>query len=66
MIPTPKDNPSEIAEHLARANGLEGAIQVVRDGIDKAHKDNDNYRLSVWREVRRKLKMMDEKLRQEK
>ncbi len=56
-----KENPSEIAEHLAQENGLEGAIQVMRDGIAKAHQDGDNYSLSIWREVRRKLMMMESK-----
>lgn len=56
-----KDNPSEIAEHLAREKGLEGAIQVSSDGIAEAHQNRDYYSLSVWREVRQKLMMMENK-----
>ncbi len=57
----PKDNPLEIAEHLVLANGLEGAIQAASDGVAQAHRDGDNYILSVWREVRKKLMEMGRK-----
>ena len=54
-----KDNPLEIAKHLVLANGLKGAIQAASDGVAQAHKDGDNYILSVWREVRQKLMEME-------
>ena len=56
-----KDNPLEIAEHLVLANDLKGAIQAANDGIAKSHQNGDNYILSVWREVRRKLIEMETK-----
>mgnify|MGYP000367821409 FL=1 len=50
-----KDDPSQIADHLIEDHGVEGALEMVRDGIELAHDIGDNYRLSVWREVRRVL-----------
>ena len=47
-----KDEPSDIAENLIQENGIDSAILVAADGVMKAQKDNDNYALSVWREVK--------------
>ena len=51
-----KDDPSQIAGHLVEEHGVDGALEKVRDGIELAHDIGDNYRLSVWREVRRVLR----------
>jgi hypothetical protein len=51
-----QDDPSQIANHLIEQHGVDGALQSVIDGIATAHADGDNYRLSVWREVRRVLR----------
>jgi hypothetical protein len=51
-----KDDPSQIADHLIEDHGVEGALEMVRDGIELAHDIGDNYRLSVWREVRQVLR----------
>jgi len=51
------DEPSKIAEQLLEMHGDDGAWETVRKGILAAHEDEDNYRLSVWREVRRELKI---------
>ena len=50
------DNPSQIADHLIEQHGVDGALETVREGISAAHANGDNYRLSVWREVRRILR----------
>ena len=54
MAYTP-DEPTKFASHLIQAHGLDGAINVVMIGIEKAHAENDLYRLSVWREVKKIL-----------
>jgi hypothetical protein len=50
-----KNDPSQIADHLIEEHGVEGALERVREGIELAHDIGDNYRLSVWREIRRDL-----------
>lgn len=47
--------PDKIVAYLIKAHGLEVAMDVVRKGIDKAHDQNELYRLSVWREVKQIL-----------
>jgi phytoene/squalene synthetase len=49
------DDPRQIANHLIEQFGVARALDEVRDGIAAAHKKRDNYRLSVWREVKRIL-----------
>jgi len=49
---TVRDNPVEIADHLVREHGFDGAMSAVDEGKTKASSEGDNYRLSVWREVR--------------
>ena len=49
------DNPTQIADHLLEQHGVDGATDAVREGITTAHANGDNYRLSIWREVRRSL-----------
>jgi len=53
-----KDDSSQIANNLIAQHGVDGALESVRDGIASTHADADadNYRLSVWREVRRLLR----------
>ncbi|MGZ0190588.1 MAG: hypothetical protein ACKVH0_21750 [Alphaproteobacteria bacterium] len=46
------DEPSKIAEQLLEMHGDDGAWETVRAGIAAAQEDEDNYSLSVWREVR--------------
>ena len=46
------DNPSQIVDHLVGQHGVDGAFEAVREGIEAAKENGDNYRLSVWREVR--------------
>ncbi len=50
------DDPSQIANYLVERHGVDGALDTVRDGIAEVLASGDNYRLSVWREVRRALK----------
>lgn len=50
------DNPAQIADHLIEQHGINGALNAVREGIGSAQADGDNYRLSVWRDVRRILR----------
>ena len=51
-----KDDPSHIANNLITQHGVDGALEVVREGIAADHASGDNYRLSVWREVTLALK----------
>ncbi|MDA0306272.1 MAG: hypothetical protein O3B76_08285 [Proteobacteria bacterium] len=48
-----KEKPAEMAQKLIKKHGLDGAIQVLSDDIAKAHRDEDLYKLSICREVRR-------------
>jgi hypothetical protein len=50
-----KDDPNQIADWLIEEHGQEGAKQVALDGVFQALDVGDNYRLSVWREVRHVL-----------
>ena len=56
MVNDPND-PSVIAEQLLEMHGDDGAWETATKGILAAQEDEDNYRLSVWREVRRELKI---------
>lgn len=47
------DNPTQIADGLIEQHGVDGALAAAREKIAAAHASGDNYRLSVWREVRR-------------
>jgi hypothetical protein len=47
------NDPQTIAEFLIREHGVDGAYQAALKGATDAQRDNDNYRLSVWREVKR-------------
>ena len=49
------DDPTEIAANLVAEYGLDGAKQTALDGVMDAQRAGDNYRLSVWRDVRRVL-----------
>lgn len=51
-----RDDPQRIAEHLIGEHGLDGARAAAMDGLLAAQADGDNYRLSVWREVRNVLR----------
>jgi hypothetical protein len=48
-------DPNHIANYLIGQHGVDGAMEAVREGVIAAHTNRDNYRLSVWREVRRVL-----------
>jgi hypothetical protein len=41
------DDPHEIADHLIKEHGLDGALERVRAGTTAAGHGGDNYRLSV-------------------
>ena len=51
------DEPSKIAEQLLETHGDDGAWEIATKGILTAQEDEDNYRLSVWREVRQALRL---------
>ena len=51
-----RDDPHDIAEHLVQEHGVEGALERATEGIAEAQEQDDNYSLSVWREVRRILR----------
>lgn len=52
-----KDNPNKFADHLIELHGYDGARQTARDGITTAQAEEDNYTLSVWREIRRAIEI---------
>lgn len=51
-----KDSPEDITEYLIQEFGHDGAVQAALEGVDNAHRDGDNYALSVWREVKTLLR----------
>ncbi len=50
------DDPRKIAEHLVAEHGFDGAVKMAVAGTTEAQRDDDNYGLSVWREVKRILR----------
>ncbi len=59
-FPGMNDNPIQIVDDLIGQHGVDGALETVRDGIAAAKANGDNYRLSVWREVRQVLQAKTE------
>ncbi|MBT3787599.1 MAG: hypothetical protein HOE83_12605 [Alphaproteobacteria bacterium] len=53
---TQKDNPQETADYLLKKHGQHEAYAVALQGAVDAQDSGDNYRLSVWREVKYLLK----------
>jgi hypothetical protein len=51
-----KDDPQETADYLLKKHGQREAYAVAVKGAVDAQDDGDNYRLSVWRDVKRLLK----------
>ena len=52
---TQKDNPQETADYLLKKHGQHEAYAVAVKGAIDAQEAGDNYRLSVWRDVKRLL-----------
>ena len=50
-----KDNPHQIVEFLLDRHGNEDAYNAALAGALEAQAEGDNYRLSVWREVKQLL-----------
>ncbi|MFP6888719.1 MAG: hypothetical protein VCF07_03025 [Nitrospinota bacterium] len=50
-----KDDPHEIAEHLIKEHGIQGAKNAVTDSIAEANRIGSLYELSIWRDVRKIL-----------
>ena len=50
------NDPNQIADYLIEQRSFDGALIAVQEGIATAHTEGNNYRLSVWREVRRVLR----------
>ena len=50
------NDPKNIADNLIREHGVDGAYQAALVGAMDAQRDGDNYRLSVWREIKRILR----------
>jgi hypothetical protein len=51
-----KDDPQETADYLLQKHGQHDAYAVAVQGAVDAHDIGDNYRLSIWREVKYLLK----------
>ena len=49
-------DPSEIATSLIQKYGKGIAMQLAMEGTLRAQSENDNYSLSIWRDVKRILK----------
>ena len=47
---------TQIADDLIDEHGMETAVEVIRSSTEAAKEAGDNYRLSVWREVRAVLR----------
>jgi hypothetical protein len=54
-----RDDPKQIAKNLVRKHGLHRARRIAVEGTAVAKEEDDNYGLSVWREV--KVALVDEK-----
>ncbi len=54
-----RDDPQEIATYLIKKHGLNGAFDKVTKGTAAAHKSENLYDLSVWREVKAVLKNIE-------
>lgn len=50
------DDPRQIAEYLVQEHGLDIALNKAIEGTTAAQDKGDNYDLSVWREVKQKLR----------
>ncbi len=50
------DDPKQIANDLIREHGLNDALTRAMAETATAHHEQDNYALSVWREVKRILR----------
>lgn len=46
------NDPAEIAAFLIAEEGLDRALDVAYDGIERANEQQEYYLLSIWREVR--------------
>ena len=53
---TMQRDPSEIATSLIHEHGKGAALRLALEEIIKAQSDNDNYSLSIWRDVKRILR----------
>ena len=51
-----REDPHDISEHLVQEHGIDGAVERVTEGIFAAQERDDNYGLSIWREIRRILR----------
>ena len=49
-------DPSEMATYLIHEHGKGVAMRLVLEETIKAQSDNDNYSLSIWRDVKRILR----------
>ena len=49
------DHPSTIAADLLKEQGPQRAIEVAMECVYEAQQRGDNYKLSIWREVKRVL-----------
>ena len=49
------DDPVQIAKYLIYAHGEWGALNAAVTGALEAQRSGDNYRLSIWRDVKRLL-----------
>jgi hypothetical protein len=50
------NDPNIIADQMTQEYGLDGAIQAALEATQASLNAQDNYSLSVWREVKRVLK----------
>jgi hypothetical protein len=55
-----KDNPRQITEYLLKKHGHVEAYKAALDGALEAQEEGNNYRLSIWREVKRMLAEIEE------
>jgi len=44
--------PEDVATYLVERDGIEGAMRAALEGALEAQAENDNYALSLWREVK--------------
>ena len=53
-----QQDPSDIATSLIHEHGKEAAMRLALEETIKAQNNNDNYSLSIWRDVKRILRII--------
>lgn len=53
------DDPKKITDDLVQEHGIDHAVKIVIENVSNAKSADDNYKLSIWREVRNLLRKLE-------